>query len=331
MMLILYSLTFAAKLQPYLNSMIRTYLKYKPAWIQFLIFVGLMAGVIIVINLIAVPILQSGLQLSAEDVLNFSKGKFTHPNSRIFLILSQTITVLGLFVIPAYLYGYFADSKPSHYLGIVYSPKYLFLLLVIPLVFLGIPATGILGLLNQQIPLPESLLKSEVINNESIKILAQSSTHTDLALSIVVVGLFAAIGEELFFRAILQRIMIQWVKNPWAGIIVTAIIFSAFHNQFSGFLPRFGLGVILGAIYWYSGSLWATILYHFLHNTIGVIYVYVNPKSLNKQEVIGGSYFGTIIIGVIAIVLIVFIIKRMKANSTTSYAEVYPKEPSFFD
>jgi uncharacterized protein len=329
--LIRYSLTFAAKLQPYLNRMIRTYLKYRPAWIQFLIFLGLMAGVFIVINLFATPIMQNAFGISTNDVLNFAKGDFTHPNARIFLIMSQTVMVCGLFIIPAYLFGYFADPQPSHYLGVAQIPRYLFILFIIPLVLLGIPAQGVLGILNQQIPLPASFLKDEAINNAAIKVLAQSTNITDLILSIIVIGLFAAIGEELFFRAILQRIVIHWVKNPWVGIIVTAILFSAFHNQFSGFLPRFGLGVILGAVYWYSGSLWPAILYHFLHNTIGVIIAYYRPNSINKEDVVAGSYTSALLFGTLCIALIVFIIMKMKKHSTTTYANVYPKEPNFFD
>ncbi len=311
--------------------MIRTYLKYRPAWIQFLIFLGLMAGVFIVINLFATPIMQNAFGISTNDILNFAKGNFTHPNARIFLIMSQTVMVCGLFIIPAYLFGYFADPQPSTYLGVAHFPKYLFLLLIVPLVLLGIPAQGVLGLINQQIPLPASLLKDEAVNNAAIKVLAQSSNVTDLILSIIVIGLFAAIGEELFFRAILQRIVIQWVKNPWVGIIVTAFLFSAFHNQFSGFLPRFGLGIILGAVYWYSGSLWPAILYHFLHNTIGVILAYYRPDSINKGDAISESYASVALVGALCIALIVFIIMQMKKQSTTTYADVYPKQPNFFD
>jgi len=56
----------------------------------------------------------------------------------------------------------------------------------------------------------------------------------DLLVSILLVGVLAAVGEELFFRGILQRIFIQIFKSPWWGIIVTAAIFSAIHGQFLG-------------------------------------------------------------------------------------------------
>jgi membrane protease YdiL (CAAX protease family) len=96
----------------------------------------------------------------------------------------------------------------------------------------------------------------------------------DLLVSIVLVGLLAAIGEELFFRGILQRIMIQIFRSPWLGIFVTAAIFSAIHGQFLGFIPRMILGIILGLLYWYSGSLLPAIAGHFVFNSLQILLVY---------------------------------------------------------
>ena len=79
----------------------------------------------------------------------------------------------------------------------------------------------------------------------------------DLLIMIFLVGMLPAIGEELFFRGILQKLFIQIFKKAWPGIIFTAFLFSAIHMQFMGFFPRMALGIILGALYWYSGSLYA--------------------------------------------------------------------------
>ena len=48
--------------------------------------------------------------------------------------------------------------------------------------------------------------------------------------------------------------------NAWTGIIVTAIFFSAFHFQFQGFLPRFFLGALLGAVVWRRHRIWGALL-----------------------------------------------------------------------
>ena len=38
-----------------------------------------------------------------------------------------------------------------------------------------------------------------------------------------------ALGEELFFRGLLQQWMCGWLKNDWAGLIVTSILFGSLH------------------------------------------------------------------------------------------------------
>ncbi len=311
--------------------MLRTYLQYKPAWLQLLVFFGIAFGVFFVINAFALPLLQYYFKLSTSDIIAFGNGKLEHPAAKQFLMASQAIQVLSLFVLPAYLYSYFASPTPSSWLGVQQPPAGKYTLAVVALVIVGIPATGLLGILNQKIPLPASLIQDELVTNKAIEKIALATNITDLMVSIVVIGLLAAIGEELFFRAVLQRICIQWTGKPWAGIILTAALFSAFHFQFSGFLPRMGLGIILGAVYWYTGSLWCSILFHFLHNTIGVLVGYNNPAMLNDNALVKDSLWLTIIVGTVAMGIVLCIILWLKKHSTVTYNKVYPAEPSFFE
>ncbi len=311
--------------------MLRTYLKYSEPWQQFLIFVGIALSVITVAMLITTPIILNAFDIPMADLEQLTKGKKSHPNLKSFLIVSQTVSVFFLFIIPSYLFSYFADSKPSQFLGLHQFPKKYIALLIIPLVLLGIPATNLIGVVNEMLPLPQSLINDEKIANKAIETLVTANSITDLIVSLIVVALLAAIGEELFFRSVLQRIIIQWAKNPIVGIIVTAFLFSFFHWQFSGFFVRFALGVILGALYWYSGSIYAAIIFHFLHNAAGVLMVYFTKSmEINKAQTTS-SIVTMVTIGIGAIIAIVFILKHIKNNSTQSYVAVYPPKPSFFD
>ena len=83
-----------------------------------------------------------------------------------------------------------------------------------------------------------------------------------------------AIGEEFLFRGIMQRSLIDFNINPHTAILITAIVFSAMHMQFFGFFPRFFLGVLLGYLYYWSGSIWVPIIGHFFQNASSVILIY---------------------------------------------------------
>lgn len=97
------------------------------------------------------------------------------------------------------------------------------------------------------------------------------------ALLVIAVG--AAFGEELFFRGVLQRSLVDWFKSRHVGVFVAAAIFSAVHTQFLGFVPRFVLGLILGYLYEWSGSILVPMAAHFTHNAFQLVLVYVQQQQ----------------------------------------------------
>lgn len=147
---------------------------------------------------------------------------------------------------------------------------------------------------NQSLHLPQSMHSIEqwMINSEKeAEIMLSSITNTTtwggFLSNLFIISIMAGIGEELFFRGVLQKIVINWTRSAHIGIIVTAIIFSAIHFQFFGFFPRLILGVILGYLYLYSRSLWVPIIIHALNNALTIIFT---PTTFNK----GNQYIESI-------------------------------------
>ena len=91
-----------------------------------------------------------------------------------------------------------------------------------------------------------------------------------LFIVLIVSGLIASVGEEVFFRGIIQNKLIKGTKNIHAGVWLAAAIFSAVHFQFYGFFPRLVLGLVLGYLYLFSGNIWVPILSHFINNALFV-------------------------------------------------------------
>jgi hypothetical protein len=69
------------------------------------------------------------------------------------------------------------------------------------------------------------------------------------------------------------------IRNIHVAVVVTSILFSAFHFQFFSFIPRFILGMVLGYLMFYGRSIWYPILAHFVNNTMGVIYYYFYARG----------------------------------------------------
>ena len=112
----------------------------------------------------------------------------------------------------------------------------------------------------------------------------RNTSIPSLAVNLFMVGILASIGEELLFRAVLIPLFKDWFKNVHVAIIISSILFSAFHLQFYGFMPRFLLGMIFGYLFVWSGSVWLPIFAHFINNSSAVIVYYlVNKGSLNVE------------------------------------------------
>lgn len=54
-----------------------------------------------------------------------------------------------------------------------------------------------------------------------------------------------ALGEELFFRGLLQQWMVGWLNHEWAGLAVTALIFGAVHIWYGTF-PNWRFAMLAG-------------------------------------------------------------------------------------
>lgn len=147
----------------------------------------------------------------------------------------------------------------------------------------------------------------------------------DVVINVFIIALLPAIFEEVCFRGVLQRILIQMFKNPWTGIIVTGAFFSAFHMQFQGFLPRMFLGILLGAVYWYSGSLWVSILAHFFTNAVQVIAATYYPKMIEEDPSVPFYW------ALLSLVIVIGLLTVLRRRSTVSYAEVYGSHQNEYD
>jgi membrane protease YdiL (CAAX protease family) len=114
---------------------------------------------------------------------------------------------------------------------------------------------------------------------ELTKFLTDFENIQEFIAGIFVIGVLAGIGEEVFFRGLIQPKIRLYTGSIHWGIWLTAIIFSAIHMQFYGFLPRVFLGAIFGYLYVYSGSLVYPILAHIFNNSITVLLVYLAKQG----------------------------------------------------
>jgi membrane protease YdiL (CAAX protease family) len=303
----------------------RGLLKAKSAGNQFLLFISISLVSFFLIGLIGTMILSAITGINVVELSDSSKWDFTKPGIINFIRGMQIVQFIGLFLVPSFVCARLFSTDSKKYLGLKKPSNNFYFIVAVVAMIVAIPLVNWLGELNKNFQFPEGMedwmKSSEEEAANTVKALLSKHTIKDLLINIICIAGLAAVGEELLFRGVAQRLLIKMFRTPWPGIIIAAFLFSAMHMQFYGFLPRFALGILLGGVYWYSGSLWTAIIAHFVYDALLIVLVYFNPEMLNDDQ--AGKANNIALIGSISFVGVVLLIEWMRKKSTTRYNEVY--------
>ena len=191
-------------------------------------------------------------------------------------ILLQDLLVLFL---PAFCVYKFSTKRPMFMLGFKQSEDLTIQLWNTFLIYIvALPAASVMAKWNDGMVFPAALSGLEAKFREmedSARAVTDSflsgNSIGDLLINVAIVGVAAAVVEEVFFRGGLQQLLSKWFGNGHVAVWITAFIFSVIHLQFYGFIPRLFMGVILGYLFYYSRNLWVPIFYHLVNNALIVI------------------------------------------------------------
>lgn len=106
--------------------------------------------------------------------------------------------------------------------------------------------------------------------------------YYDYIRSLIVAAAIPAFVEELMFRGLLQKSFEQKVR-PTAAIFASSIIFSAVHFNPISLAPLLLISVLLGVSAYYSGSIFTSMIIHFINNAFSV-FIFLADKSQLREE-----------------------------------------------
>ncbi len=200
--------------------------------------------------------------------------------------IALTIQDLLLFICPALCAAYLFGGNPIKYLQADHAPRAGAIAGIALCLFFAIPAMNLIIEWNESITFPSSLsgleawLKAQEANAQSLTAeMMQMSNLAELLVMILIVGILTGIGEEFVFRGILQRLFLNKFHDPHIAVWTTAILFSAVHFQFYGFVPRMLLGAFFGYLLVWSGNIWLPVIAHALNNSLSVIGAYMQKGT----------------------------------------------------
>ena len=285
-------------------------------WAQFAILLILTGIGLVIGGLISISIALSYLHIPA---LQLQDALLKSDNANLSRII-QFISTFFAMALPAIIFARIVNRKPFSFIGFnsAISGKQVFIL--IGIVLIGLILSAALSELNAMIPLSKSLAQSfkamEDEYDKEVFAIANMKTVQDYIVSLIIIALLPALFEEMLFRGCLQPVMINITKNVFAGILIIAILFSAVHGSFYGFLPRLALGLILGYIFYFSKNLWLSITFHFFNNAIGITQMYaLSRKGLLTQNAMNDDTTLPLYYGLIAVIALYFTFKFFKKES----------------
>lgn len=248
--------------------------------IQLILFIAITIGVILVGYLLGALVIFAVYGL--ETLMQLAQLNLSNTDTINALWILQVIsTTIPLFIAPVF-FAYIIVKQPQDYLKPTWSFPPVLLALVFCIMFISSPLIEFLANINQKMSFPPSLKfiydwmrEKEDTAQKLTGILLQMKTVGSMIRNVILVGLLTAIAEEFMFRGVIQTIFTRWTKNHHAAIWITAILFSSFHMEFFGFLPRLMLGALLGYMVAWSGSIWPAVWGHFINNCTAVVVTYL--------------------------------------------------------
>lgn len=243
--------------------------------LQLLLFLVLMFFMILVGDLAFAMIMT----VFVDPSIPVEEIDFSNPN---LLLLRYFFNSTFSFIISFFLFLKFTRQKFS---DIVDNNKIKGgqLLAVIGILAASLIIMELLSMVNQPLKdvLPDNPLIEYELESHQLQLdLLNHQNPLRLIISLVVMALIPAIGEELVFRGLLLKKLVESGSNKHFAVIVSGTIFAGLHLSPLQLLPMIFMGIVFGYVYVYFKNIKYPIIMHFLNNATMIVLVYFYPEMM---------------------------------------------------
>jgi len=282
-------------------------------FVQLVMLLAMIAfGVFFAMFLVSLMIF-SKIGVSPEAVKDLQQNLFDYPD---ILRGGQFLQTLGIFLLPSIICAWLFSDNYKEYLRIDSPIRTPVAVWAVISMLVAVPFLNLTSLLNQQIALPEALKELEETATRMTDVILDTKDASTIIFNILIVCVVAGIAEEFMFRGLLQTLFGKVFKNRHVLIWLIAILFSAIHFQFYGFIPRMLLGAWLGYLMYYTQTIWIPVLAHFTNNflSVGLYYIFQNtPDEVQKIDALGSG--STLWLSVVSLVLFFYCFVQIKKTA----------------
>ena len=227
---------------------------------------------------------------TGTSITDISKLSETSPrNIKDAFLFFQGLSSVGIFLAPAALFAYMMHPRPVAYLGLR-KPGSAIHWILVPVVMLGaIPVLLGIESIFREINLGGKMQDLQNQNDNALKALLTMNSFSDFLKAFIVMSIFPGICEELLFRGVLMRMAFVRTQKIGVAIALSSFVFAVVHYNPVGLFAIFFAAVLLGLIYYLTGSLWMSMLAHFLNNGLQIMLMYMGTKNAAIKTFVEGN------------------------------------------
>jgi membrane protease YdiL (CAAX protease family) len=260
-------------------------------FVNLLLLLGLAVATFCIAGFFATVFSNLFFGIGLKEMGNVTQNPQGYPQGWGVLMLTQGLTLFIMLAGAALALVTLTGRSWREYFAPRWPVPIIWIVAAVALIILSLPMMSAFIQWNANMHLPGFLSGFETWareKEEELKgvtaFLTRLNSPLRLAVSLLVIAVVPAISEELFFRGVIQRNLIDWFKSRHVGVFLAAAIFSAIHMQFLGFVPRFVLGLILGYLYEWSGNILVPMAAHFTQNAFQLILLYVQQREWTSPD-----------------------------------------------
>ena len=145
---------------------------------------------------------------------------------------------------------------------------------------------------------------------------------------IMAVAVVAPVFEEILFRGAIEGHLLKTGRHPAFAIILSALLFGVVHGNPAQIPFAFVLGLVMGWLFYATGSLLPSMLLHFINNMSSVVLGLLFPQTSGSMEEMFGHEMsiGLSVLGLLTSVICIYIIVRILRHTSTNIKSAAPEQ-----
>lgn len=241
----------------------------------------------------------------------------------------QVLFSISVFLLSSLLFAYFTHPRPAGYLGLRKPGKPVQWVLVLFLMVGAIPIILQIGNWMKLIDFGPEVAAQQKAYEASLETMLRMSGVGSFAKVLLIMAVLPAIGEELLFRGVFMRFAARRSRSVVFPILLSSVMFALVHNNIYGLPAIFLAGALLGTIYYLTGSLYLSILGHFLNNGLQVILLYIGSSgSASVKGMIANDQLPpyVTVAGALVFAVSLYLLIRNRTPMPLSWADDYTEQ-----